>query len=333
MTTIPRSSEPALDPTPASTRAHPVLRGPRIAGLPAPVYLVFAAVVLVAALTDKLPTSLLAGFAVTMLLGGLLMWMGNLVPVVRDFGLPPILCTFAPAVLIFFGLMPQAATTVVKAFVDDFGFLDFLVITIIAGSILGMPRAMLLKAGPRFAVPLVGCLVATFVLIGLLGMVVGFGFVPGILFIAAPIMAGGLGIGAVPMSQMYATAIGGNADQFFGQMMSAVIVANIFCILIAGLYNGMGKRGVQPFVGFNGHGKLLRIEGHADELGIEAKRDAATFIALGQGLLIAAALFVFGQLAGGLVPALHPYAWTIFAAALVKILGLLPKEMEEASTD
>jgi Na+/citrate or Na+/malate symporter len=57
MSTIPRSSN----------RPHPALRGPRIAGVPAPVYLVSAAVVLVAALTDHLPTSsLLAGFAMTL---------------------------------------------------------------------------------------------------------------------------------------------------------------------------------------------------------------------------------------------------------------------------
>jgi malate:Na+ symporter len=221
----------------------------------------------------------------------------------------------------------------VQPFVEDIGFLDFLVITIIAGSILGMPRALLIKAGPRFAIPLVGCLAATFLLIGLLGLVVGFGFIEGILFIAAPIMAGGLGLGAVPMSQMYAGATGGDPAQFMGQLMSAVVVANVFCILVAGVYNGLGKRGVQLFVGFNGHGELLRVKGRSGELGTEAKRDSTTYIALGQGLLIAAGLFVLGQLLGGFLPVLHPYAWTIIAAALVKIFRLLPKELEAASTD
>jgi malate:Na+ symporter len=311
--------------------APPTTREPRIAGLPVLVYLVAAAVVLVAALTGSLPSSLLSGFAVTMLLGGLLMGLGQRIPVLRDFGLPTILCTFVPAILLFAGLFPQTAAEVVSGFVEDSGFLDFLVITIIAGSILGMPRALLLKAGPRFAVPLLGCLAATFVLIGLLGAALGFGFVQGILFIAAPIMAGGLGLGAVPMSQMYAAATGSDSAEFMGQLMSAVVVANIVCILVAGLYNGLGKRR-QLFVGFNGHGRLLRVEGRADDLDFAPKRDAATFVALGQGLLIAAVLFVLGQLLGAAVPVLHPYAWTIIAAALVKIFGLLPRELEEAST-
>lgn len=327
----PTSEEPVLDPTPTDT--HPLLRGPRIAGVPPAVYLLLAAVVLVAALTDHLPTSMLSGFAVTMLLGGLLYWIGTTVPVVRDFGLPPILCAFVPAVLIFFGLMPETLTTLAPAFVEDMGFLDFLVITIIAGCILGMPRAMLIKAGPRFAVPLLGCLAATFLLIGLLGLALGFGFAEGILFVAAPIMAGGLGLGAVPMSEMYAAATGGQPGDFMGQLIPAVVVANVICILIAGLYNGLGKRNVQLFVGFDGHGQLLRVQGRADELVGETKRDAATYVALGQGLLIAAGLFVLGELLGGFLPVLHPYAWTIIAAALVKIFRLLPKELEAASAD
>jgi malate:Na+ symporter len=311
--------------------APPTTREPRIAGLPVLGYLVAAAIVLAAALTGALPSSLLSGFAVTMLVGGLLMTIGQRVPVLRDFGLPTILCTFVPAILLFGGLFPQTAADVVSTFVEDGGFLDFLVITIIAGSILGMPRALLLKAGPRFAVPLIGCLAATFLLVGLLGAALGFGFAQAVLFVAAPIMAGGLGVGAVPMSQMYAAATGSDAAAFMGQLMSAVVVANIICILVAGLYNGLGRRR-QLFVGFNGNGRLLRVEGRADDLAPAEKRDAATFVALGQGLLIAAVLFVFGHLVGAAVPALHPYAWTIIAAALVKIFGLLPRELEEAST-
>ena len=305
----------------------------RIAGVPAPLYLVLAALVLTAALTGNLPDTIVVGFATTILLGGLFIWIGNLVPVIRDFGLPTILCTFAPATLAYLGFMPKNLVTVVQNFCDGHGFLDFLVIGIIAGSILGMPRALLLKAGPRFAVPVVGCLIATFVLIGAIAALTGFGFIQGILFIAAPIMAGGLGIGALPMSGMYASATGGDSATFMGELMSAVVIANVVCILIAGVYNGLGKRKKQLFVGFNGHGQLLRIKGRSDELTLPPKRDTASFIALGKGLLIAGSLFVFGNLMGAFVPALHPYAWAIIAAAAVKIFGLLPKDVEESTAN
>lgn len=256
-TTEPADQTPEQQPADPGTGMHRAVApaaGPRrgthysgrqgfhIASMPGPLYAVLAAVVLITALTGNLPESMLSGFAVTILLGGLLIWIGNLFPVVRDFGLPTILCTFVPALLIFAGLMPENAVTVVQNFVDTYGFLDFFVMALIAGSILGMPRALLLKAGPRFAVPLIGCLIATFVLIGALGAVTGFGFLEGILFIAAPIMAGGLGLGAVPMSEMYAARTGGDSATFMGDLLSAVVVANIVCILIAGIYNGLGKR-------------------------------------------------------------------------------------------
>lgn len=324
-----------VSPTTGPRRAthYPGRQGFRITSTPAPVFLVFAAIVLVAALTGNLPDSMLSGFAVTVLLGGFLIWLGNLVPVVRDFGLPTILCTFVPAVLIFAGLMPENAVAVVQNFVDGYGFLDFFVMALIAGSILGMPRALLLKAGPRFAVPLVGCLVATFVLIGGLGAVTGFGFLEGILFVAAPIMAGGLGLGAVPMSEMYAARTGGDAASFMGDLMSAVVMANIVCILIAGVYNGVGKRKKQLFVGFNGYGQLMRVQGKADEMALPDKKDLSSFISLGKGLLIAAVLFVAGNLVAAYLPVLHPYAWTILFAAAVKIFGLLPKDLEDGSSE
>lgn len=312
---------------------YPGRQGWRIASTPAPIYAAFAAVVLIAAVTGNLPESMLSGFAVTILLGGLLIWIGNLFPVIRDYGLPTVLCTFVPATLMFTGLMPENAVVVVQSFVDNYGFLDFFVMALIAGSILGMPRTLLLKAGPRFAVPLVGCLIATFGLIGLLGAVTGFGFMEGILFIAAPIMAGGLGLGAVPMSEMYAARTGGEAATFMGDLMSAVVMANIVCILIAGIYNGLGKRKKQLFVGFNGHGELMRVKGRAGEMATPPKKELSSFLSLGKGLLIAAVLFVAGNLVAVYLPVLHPYAWTILFAAAVKIFGLLPKDLEDGSSE
>ena len=343
MSTTPSSDSPSQSratsapPTISEDENYPrtpvLLRGTEMAGLPPLVYLAGAAVLLAAALTDHLPTSLLSGFAITMMIGGLLMWIGRQIPGLRDYGLPTILCTFAPAIMLFAGLFPKVAADVVAGFVEDGGYLDFLVITIIAGSILGMPRALLLKAGPRFAVPLLGCLALTFLITGAVGAVLGFGFAQGILLVAAPIMAGGLGIGAVPMSEMYAAATGGNPDAFMGQLMSAVVVANILCIAIAGVYNGLGRRHKQLFVVFDGRGQLMRIHRRDITIDTAPSHDSATYIALGQGLLIAGLLFVFGELMGGLLPFLHPYAWTIIAAAIVKIAGLLPHHLEEASTN
>lgn len=301
-----------------------------IAGLPAVLFAVAFAIVLTGAITGNLPDPMVGGFAVAMLLGGLLMWLGNLIPVARDFGLPTILCTFVPAVLIFAGLMPESATEVVSVFTREFGFLDFFVVSLVVGSVLGMPRKLLLKAGPRFVLPLLGCIVVALLLTGTLGAITGFGFREALLYVAAPTMGGGIGIGAIPMSEMYAAEFGGDTGTYLSMLMSAVVLANIVCILIAGIYNGLGKRR-QLFVGFNGNGQLLRVKADR-EFEIPKKRGAANFTALTQGVLIAVVLYSAGTVLGEILPDIHAFAWTIIMAALIKLFGLLPKQLEEAAS-
>ncbi|MFI7397691.1 2-hydroxycarboxylate transporter family protein [Micrococcus luteus] len=305
----------------------------RIASMPIPLYLLMAGVVLTAAITGTLEPSMVSGFAVTMLLGGLFIWIGNRVPVIRDFGLPTILCTFTPATLVYFGLMPEGITAAAAAFIDDFGFMDLFVIGVIAGSILGMPRALLLKAGPRFVVPLLGCLTVTFLMIGGVGLLTGFGFMEAILMVAAPIMAGGLGLGALPMSEMYAARTGNPAESFMGALMSAVVLANVFCIIFAGLLNGLGRRRPQLFAGFNGEGQLIRTTGDAADLTIPEKSESSSYIAIAKGLMFAMVVFVAGSMIGEFLPFLHAYAWSIIIMVIVKIAGWLPQDVEDSATD
>ncbi|MCR3721903.1 MULTISPECIES: 2-hydroxycarboxylate transporter family protein [Prauserella salsuginis group] len=301
-----------------------------IAGLPVAVFAAGFVLVVVAALTDTLPPPMVTGFAVAMTLGGLLMWLGNLVPVLRDFGLSVMLCILVPAALAHGGLVPTSVVDTIATFTGDFGFIDFFVIAIVAGSILGMPRKLLLQAGPRLVVPLLGCITLTLFIVGGLGAITGFGFREGLFYVAAPTMAGGLGIGAVPMSDLYAGEFGGDPSGYMGMLMSAVVLANTVCILIAGIFNGVGKR-KRLFVGFNGNGQLLRVRGNASELALPKSPARADFTAIGQGVLIACLLLVAGVLLNGLVPDVDELAWSILLAAVVKIFGLLPKRIEDAA--
>ncbi|GAB2737527.1 2-hydroxycarboxylate transporter family protein [Salinifilum aidingensis] len=317
------------DQPPRPPAESPARRG-SIAGLPGPLFLGAFAIVLVGALTDNLAAPVIAGFATAMLLGGLLMWLGNLVPAVRDFGLATILCTFVPAVLVFLHVLPQPVVSGVTTFTTDTGFLDFFVASLVTGSVLGMPRQLLIKAGPRFVLPLVSCIALALAGTGVLGALLGYGLREALLHVAAPTMGGGIGIGAIPMSEMYAHHFGGSPGDYMSTLMSAVVLANIVCILIAGTYNGLGNRR-QPFAGFNGHGQLLRFRNDRDTA-LPDKRGLADFAALARGVLITCVLFVAGNVLTDLVPPVHELAWTIILAALIKLLGLLPAPLEEAAS-
>lgn len=305
----------------------------RINDMPIWWFLAVLATLAVAVYTGNLPGALLGGFAVTLVLGGLLTWIGTIIPVVRDYGLATLLCTFVPSAIIFFGVMPENVTETVTSFMTEVGFLDFIVAAIITGAVLGMPRKLLIKAGPRFLVPLAGCITLTFLAIGGIGAMFGRGFVESMLFIAAPAMGGGIGVGAIPMSEMYAAETGTDVGVYFAQLVAVTALANGVCILFAGVFKGVGASKPNLFRGFYGNGQLMRIDDKAGDLTMPTKKAQATFLSLGKGLLITAVLFALATILNGYFPLLHTFAWLIIAAAILKVFNLFPNELEEAATE
>lgn len=307
-------------------------RAGTIAGIRWPYFVLLTAVLLVAGYLGALPDEMISGFAITMVMGGLLWWLGSIIPFIRDYGAPTVFCVVLPAIIAGTGLLPESLVVAATNFTSEVGFIDFYIAALIAGSILGMPRKLLISAGARYGVPLLGMVVIVLGGVGALSALVGRGFWDGIFFIAAPIIGGGVGAGAVPMSEMYATQMGVDSGEALSQIIPAVIIGNIFTIIIAGVLNGLGKNGRQMFNGFNGEGNLLRIKGNADEYTMPERSASSSFNVLIVGMIFAGMLYLLGQVIGHFVPAVHPYAWTILAAALIKIFGLLPSTYEDAAS-
>lgn len=304
----------------------------RVGFIPIPYFLVAFGLMMLASYFDALPPSMVTGFALTGLLGGILMWIGNRIPKVRDYGLPTLLCTFVPSILYFAGVIPENVQSAVSVFLTEQGFLDFFVSAIIVGALLGMPRALLVKAGPRFFFPLIVTIVGVFALIGGVSFLLGDGFFEGALFYAGPVMAGGLGLGAVPMAEMYAEQLGTDPSAFMGTLMSVVALANMMCVIFAGILRGVTKSGKQWFVGFNGQGELMRIQGNKKDLEQPRKKAHTNYVALFQGLMVASIILVVGGMLNTAIGGLHMYAWAILFTVVLKVFKLLPKEFESAAT-
>lgn len=325
-----QSNDNAVPPNGADDALREEETRSRIMGMKIPWFLALFAVVIAASLLEAMPNEIISGFTVVIVLGALLWWVGERIPVIKKYGLPTVLCILVPSVLIFLGWMPQTMTEVIDTFTSESGFINFYIAALISGSILGMPRQILIKAGARYAVPLVGMVAIVFLTVGGLAALIGFGFRDGILYVAAPVIGGGIGAGAVPMSEMYAQQLGGGSEDFLTQLVPAIVVANVLAIMIAGIYNGMSQNGKQLFVGFNGEGHLVKATGNPKDLQLRGRRTAGTFRMLSVGLAISGALFIIGTIIGSFTPAIHSYAWTILLAAVIKIFGLLPKAFEEA---
>lgn len=304
-----------------------------VMGMPMWVFLPMFLAIAVAVYTETFPNTLISGFALATALGLMLVWIGQQVPVLKDFGLPIILALFMPAVFVWQGWIPQSTVDAMEAFTAEQGAWDFILVAIITGAMLGMPRQLIIRAGIRFALPVVGTIVGALAVVGLIGAALGYGFGRAIFFVAAPVMAGGLPIGAIPMSEMYAQASGGSPGDYLSLLVSAVLIANVVCVVFAAVLNGVGKRSFRSSVWFCGNGQLLRVSAtDAESLRIPEKPSGSSFIALGQGLLIAGSLYVVASIFNSLVPDIHTYAWLTFIAAAIKIAGFVPNRIEEAAS-
>ena len=308
------------------------LKGVKISGIEAPVFFGIALVVLLGMYFEILPNNIASGFALTMVLGGLLMWVGNSIPVFNTFGGGPLLCIIIPALFLYLGIFPESFATIADDFYNEFGFAELVVTGLIVGSILSMDREMLMKTGLRFFIPLLGGVGAALLVGGFVGHLIGFGFAETIFFVVGPIMGGGMAAGAVPMAEIYASSGSGDPATYLAKLAPAVMVGNMVCILVAGTLNGLGKRSKKSKK-FTGNGQLLRAKTNSENKEENKSLIPSSLKALASGLLLASGLFVFGELLNNLIPSLHAYVWIILGATILKIFKILPAGIERSSEE
>lgn len=307
----------------------------KIAGIDAPIFLGVVVVLLIGIYMEVLPVNLASGLIVSMVLGILLMWVGDHIPVFNTFGGGPILCILIPAVFLYWGFLPESVGTLTDTFYNEIGFSDFAVTGIIVGSILSMDRKMLMTIGVRFFVPLLGAVVSALVIGGLVGELIGFGFKDTLFYVVGPIMGGGMAAGAVPMSEIFAESSGLSPGDVLAKIAPAVMVGNMICILAAGALNGLGKRKNRS-KNFSGDGEMLRTKNGDKSEESKGKRDSVfpfTMNSLITGIIIATTIFVFGKIVASLIPMFHSYVWIILGAAALKIFNVLPAHIEKGAED
>jgi len=310
----------------------------KLFNLPWPLFAVFSAIVLVATFMGALPAGMAGCFALMIVLGTVLNEIGDHTPIINSYlGGGAIVILFGMAALNYFKLIPEAVVTNITSFFKPTGaFLDFYIAALITGSILGMNRKLLVKAAARYFPAIFGGLFLAFALCSILGQIMGFGWVKALLLIALPIMGGGMGAGATPLSKIFESSGTMTADEALSVMTPAVAIGNAISIVIAGLI-------VKIIVDkkWNGQGSLMQ-SGTIDPAELEispemqAKRDDIKIANLGIGLFVSTSFFAWGfilsKLWGMLVPSvsIHAYAWMIITVAICKITNCLPEKIEIA---
>lgn len=306
--------------------------------LPWYLFAIFAAVVLVATYMGVLPVGMAGCFAIMIVLGTVLGKLGDNAPIIKDYlGGGAIVIIFGSAALNFFKVIPEDVVTNITSFFKPTGaFLDFYIAALITGSILGMNRKLLVKAAARYFPAIFGGLGLAFLLCSVLGQLMGFSWVKALLLIALPIMGGGMGAGATPLSKIFESSGTMTADEALSVMTPAVAIGNAISIVIAGVIVK-----IITDKSWNGQGALMQA-GSIDPAELEispemqAKRDDIKITNLGVGLLVSVSFFAWGYIVSNLwkmiVPSvsIHAYAWMIITVAICKVTNCLPEQIEIA---
>jgi CCS family citrate carrier protein len=302
----------------------------KIMGMSLPVYLILLAVLLLAIFLGVLPTGMIGAFAFMMIIGALLELIGNNTPIVKTFfGGGPIIIIFGSAALVYFKVLPESITENVTTFMKGGGFLDFYIAALITGSILGMQKKMLIKAALRYFPTMLGGVVVSLLFVGLGGLLFKQSIGESIAYIGIPIMGGGMGAGAVPISEVFAKGLGVPKEDILSKLIPAVALGNAIAIVFGGLLDKLGK--ARPEL--SGNGKLMEIDN--DDLDEKAEEYKPSVKDYGMGIAIACIFFVWGNVVGYLLKTylgldIHPYAWMIISVGIAKAMNIIPRNLEQA---
>lgn len=305
----------------------------KIFNIPWMLYIVMLAVILACIYLEIVPFSLPAALAVLLILSAVLGEVGDRIPVWNEYiGGGAILAFLVGGLICTYEWMPRQTIDLVTHFFDEFGYLDLFVSVLITGSVLAVNRKLLLRALTGYFPAIFGGITMASVSGVLIGLVFGKPPVEILTLYMLPIMGGGTGAGAIPMSEIYASATGQTAEKFLSFALPILTIANILCIFVASVLNKIGN--IKP--DWTGNGDLLKGNVEFDV----SQKDEKVELKLGDiaaGLALACTFYMMGTLFSKfLLPSIlgvkiHTYAYMIVFVALSNVFNLIPANMKQGA--
>ncbi|GAB7195470.1 2-hydroxycarboxylate transporter family protein [Dickeya oryzae] len=253
---------------------------------------------------------------------------GKRLPLIGKMGAAAICATFIPSALVYYGLLPHVVVDATTKFYKSTNILYLYICCIIVGSIMSMNRQTLIQGFLRIFFPMLcGEIVGMLVGMGV-GIMLGLDPFQIFFFLVLPIMAGGVGEGAIPLSIGYATLLHMEQGVALGRILPIVMLGSLTAIILAGVLNQLGKR----YPHLTGEGELMPNKGIEGEKApvsltstLSGKMDPANLAA---GALLAILLYMIGMLGHKLIGLPAPVGM-LFAAVIVKLInGASPRLLE-----
>jgi len=284
----------------------------KIGIIPLPIFVLLFLVIGAFALTGKVPSDILMAIVLLSMGGFTCAELGKRIPIIRNIGAAAIFATFIPSYLAFHHLLPDSILDSVKNFTKDSNFLYLFISCIIVGSILGMDRGVLIKGFLKIFIPLLAGSVAGGIVGTLVGTLLGLGAYHTFFFVVVPIMAGGVGEGAIPLSIGYSQILHQAQGDLFAQVLPPVMLGSLTAILLAGTLNFVGKK----YPHLTGEGRLQPGEHDELEFEEEAADDHVDVSTVAAAVVTAVTLYLIGALGQRLFSFPAPVAMLVIAVLL-----------------
>ncbi|MDD7352036.1 MAG: 2-hydroxycarboxylate transporter family protein [Peptoniphilaceae bacterium] len=305
-------------------------------GLNLPMLLILAIIVFIATYLGVLSKDLAGGVALMFAIGIILYEIGEKIPFWNTYvGGGLVLAFLGTAVLCYYKVIPEEYVELISSVNSKpMGVLNFFIIMLITGSLLGLNRELMIKSFAGYIPAILGGVVGAAVL-GIIGGLF-FGVSPAntVLKYVLPVMGGGNGAGAVPLSQIYERVTGDAAANYYGFAISILTIANIFAIIAGGLLNKIGERNPK----LTGDKKTLMRS--APEIGKGEEKFTTQLKDYTGAILMGLTFYQLGRLIADkiwdpLVPSvpIHPFAFMIILVALANGLGIIPGSLRQASKE
>ena len=232
----------------------------KIGIIPLPLFVLAGALIAIDCLGGKLPSDIVVMVATLAFFGFACGEFGKRLPIVGKLGAAAICATFIPSALVYYGLLPDVVVESTTKFYKSTNILYLYICCIIVGSIMSMNRTVLIQGFLRIFFPMLcGEIVGMIVGMGV-GLALGLEPFQIFFFIILPIMAGGVGEGAIPLSIGYATLLHMDQGVALGRVLPMVMLGGLTAIIISGCLNQLGKR----YPHLTGEGQLMPNRANAD---------------------------------------------------------------------
>ena len=304
-----------------------------LGGMPLWLYLMCSVIIVMVVFAGALGSDITAFIAVSFVIAIIFNKIGKILPIWNTYiGGGLLMIFFGTAVLKQFNLIPEKYMELIGTMVQgDVNILNTFIVSLIAGSILSLDRKVLLRSFGGYIPAILGGLLGASILGIITGLLFGVSPINMVIRYVLPIMGGGNGAGAVPLSQIYEQISGEPAANYYSFAIIILTIANLFCIVAGALLNRLGQ--IKP--GLTGDGtNIMPVDSELIKEDIKIKVTLNDYCG---ALLLIGTIFAVGRLFSKvLLPTIfgaqiHNFAYSIIFVVILAALGIIPANIRAAT--